>query len=259
LGSFNKGENRSLKQQYADWTRSKKEQLEEINKVGIKFQSSLAHYEAKDEYLSELAERVNSAEDYFKPKVKELFDAFKAHLIDTSNQSKVKAYLKELESITEQLKSQLLQISKTAMLVSAAAENRILTKKDLHGSSTFEEAKKDSKKKKKPKKDKTPTAEISFKLYKEGENIEEIAKHRELVPGTILGHLSRYIESGDIDATNLIDATKLDQICQVMELDEVKGSADVKARLGEEFTYNEIKIAWGHFRKSHPEEVENDG
>jgi hypothetical protein len=44
-----------------------------------------------------------------------------------------------------------------------------------------------------------------------------------------------------------------------MALDDVKGSADVKARLGDEFTYNEIKIAWGHFRKSHPEEVGNDG
>jgi len=259
LGSFNKGENRSLKQQYANWTREKKEQLDELNAVGIKFQSSLAHYEAKEEYLAQLAERVNSAEDYFKPKVKELFDAFKAHLIDTSNQSKVKAYLKELENITEMLKSQLLQISKTALLVSAAAENRILTKKDLHGSSTFEEAKKDSKKKKKPKKDKTPTAEISFNLYKEGFSIDEIATKREFVPGTILGHLSQYIESGDIDATDLIDATKLDQICQVMALDEVKGSADVKARLGDEFTYNEIKIAWGHFKKNHQEEVGNDG
>jgi hypothetical protein len=259
LASFNKGENRSLKQQYAKWTSEKQEQLEEINKVGIKFQSSLAHYEAKEDYLSKISERVNSAEDYFKPKVKNLFDGFKAHLIDTSNQSKVKAYLKELESITEQLKSQLLQISKTTLLVKAAAENRILTKKDLHGSSTFEDAKKDSKKKKKVKKDKTPTAEISFNLYKEGLNTEEIATRRDLVPGTILGHLAKYIESGDIEATDLIDATKLDQICQVMALDEVKGSADVKARLGDEFTYNEIKIAWGHFRKIHPEEVENDG
>lgn len=116
--------------------------------MGLKFQSSLAHYEAKEEYLSDLAERVNSAEDYFKPKVKDLFDAFKAHLIDTSNQNKVKAYLKELESITEQLKAKLLQISKTAMLVTAASENRILSKKDLYKSSTFEEAKKILKKRK---------------------------------------------------------------------------------------------------------------
>lgn len=52
-----------------------------------------------------------------------------------------------------------------------------------------------------------------------------------------------------------MDATKLDQICQVMELDEVKGSADVKARLGDEFTYNEIKIAWGHFRRGNLKEA----
>ena len=110
-------------------------------------------------------------------------------------------------------------------------------------------------KKKKVKKDKTPTAEISFNLYKEGLNIEEIATKRELVSGTILGHLAKYIESGDIDATDLMDATKLDQICQVMELDEVKGSADVKARLGDEFTYNEIKIAWGHFRRGNLKEA----
>jgi hypothetical protein len=256
LGSFNKSENRSLKQQYADWTRAKKEQFEEINKIGLKFQSSLAHYEAKENYLKELAERVDSAEDYFKPKVKDLYDAFKAHLIDTSKQNKVKAYLKELENITEQLKSKLLEISKTAMLVTAASENRILSKKDLHQSSTFEEAKKDAKgKKKKAKKDKTPTAEISYNLFKEGLNVDEIAANRELVPGTILGHLSKYIETGEIEASQLMDATKLEQICQVMALDEVKGSGDVKARLGDEFTYGEIKIAWGHFRKTHPQEA----
>jgi len=254
LGSFNKSENRSLKQQYANWTKEKKEHLDELNNVGLKFHSSLAHYEAKNDYLVELAERVDSAENYFKPKVKDLYDAFKSHLIETSKQSKVKAYLKELENITEMLKSKLLQISKTALLVSAASENRMLTKQDLHSSSTFEEAKKDSKKKKKPKKDKTPTAEISFNLYKEGLSIEEIAAKRELVPGTILGHLSKYIESGEIEAALLMDATKLDQICQVMALEEVKGSADVKARLGDEFSYDEIKIAWGHFRRENPKE-----
>lgn len=254
LGSFNKSENRSLKQQYATWTSEKREKVEELKTVGLKFQSSLAHYQAKEEYLTELAERVNSAEDYFKPKVKELFDAFRAHLIDTSNQSKVKAYLKELETITELLKTTLFQISKVTLLVRAAAENRILTKKDLHGSSTFDAAKKASKKKSK-KADKTPTAEKSFILYKEGLSIEEIAIKREFVPGTILGHLAQYIESGDIEASDLIDGTKLDQICQVMALDDVKGSADVKAKLGEEFTYNEIKIAWGHFKKNNPEEV----
>jgi hypothetical protein len=42
-----------------------------------------------------------------------------------------------------------------------------------------------------------------------------------------------------------------------MALDEVKGSADVKAKLGEEFTYNEIKIAWGHFKKNNQEEVQD--
>ena len=254
LSSFNKGENRSLKQQYAKWTKEKQEQLDEINSVGLKFKSSLAHYEAKVEYLPELAERVNSAENYFKPKVKNLFDAFKAHLIDTSNQNKVKAYLKELENITEMLKSKLLQISKTAMFVKASAENRILTKKDLHGSSTFEQAKKESPKIKKSPKDKTPTAEISFKLYKEGLDIDEITAKRGLVKGTILGHLSKYVEIGKIEASELIDATKLDQICQVMALEEVKGSADVKARLGDEFTYDEIKIAWGHFRKQNIKE-----
>jgi hypothetical protein len=256
VGSFNKGENRSLKQQYADWTREKKEQLEEINKVGLQFQRKLTEYENNENYLTTLSERVNSAEDYFKPKVKNLYDAFKAHLIDTSNQNKVKAYLKELESIIEQLKSKLLQISKTAMLITAAAENRILTKKDLHQSSTYEQEKKNSiEKKKKSKKDKTPTAEISYNFFKEGLSIEEIAAKREFVPGTILGHLSKYIETGEIEASELMDATKLDQICQVMALEEVKGSADVKARLGDEFTYDEIRIAWGHFRRKNPKEA----
>ncbi|WNB17172.1 helix-turn-helix domain-containing protein [Marivirga arenosa] len=254
--SFNKNENRSLKQQYAKWTHEKLESLNEINKIGLKFQSSLAHYEAKSEYLQELEERVHSAESYFKPKLKDLYDAFKAHLIETSKQDKVKSYLKEIESITELLKSKILQISKTGLLVNSAVDNRILTKSDLNQSAEYADAKKNSKKSK-PKKDKTPTAEISFNLYKEGNSIDQIANKRGFVEGTILGHLSKYIESGDIDVTELIDPVKLDQICQVMALDEVKGSADVKARLGDEFTYDDIKIAWGHFRKNQAQNAEN--
>jgi len=254
--SFNKNENRSLKQQYAKWTHEKLESLNEINKIGLKFQSSLAHYEAKSEYLQELEDRVHSAESYFKPKLKDLYDAFKAHLIETSKQDKVKSYLKEIESITELLKSKILQISKTGLLVNSAVDNRILTKSDLNQSAEYADAKKNSKKSK-PKKDKTPTAEISFNLYKEGNSIDQIASKRGFVEGTILGHLSKYIESGEIDATELIDPVKLDQICQVMALDEVKGSADVKARLGDEFTYDDIKIAWGHFRKNQAQNAED--
>ena len=63
---------------------------------------------------------------------------------------------------------------------------------------------KHTKKAKTPKPPKIPTREISYNMYIGGMSIEQIANERKLTYGTIFSHLLGYVESGEIDAWQLI-------------------------------------------------------
>jgi len=119
------------------------------------------------------------------------------------------------------------------------AEDKVLTKEDLEANDLHKARKIELKVKKK---DKTPTAEISFTLFKEGKTIEEIAETRSLVPSTIESHLCQYVETGDIDPYDIIDKQKLDNILSLIT-PETSGSGEIKAQLGDEYSWGEVKMA----------------
>ncbi len=247
LSGFNKSENRSLKQQFQEWTQQQASELKEINKVSYTFQRSLDKFKEEENYLQVLSERVNKAKEYFTPRLQAMHKEFIRHLLETSKKDRVKDYLKELEELALQLKSAYLAINKASVVVAAAAENRIPSKKDLYNTNIYKEEKDKKPPKKAKKKDKTPTSEISFKLFQSGMSIDEICKERALVPGTIMGHLSKYIASGDIEASKFIDEVKLDQIGQVIKKVGTDSYGEIKALLGDEFDYADVKVAVAHF------------
>jgi uncharacterized protein YpbB len=98
----------------------------------------------------------------------------------------------------------------------------------------------------KKKKDKTPTKEISFKMYRQGQSISEIAKERGFVESTILGHLSQYVATGELGIVKFLSAEKLKNIIKVAEKLETKSSGEIKAKLGDEYSYVDIKFALAH-------------
>lgn len=62
---------------------------------------------------------------------------------------------------------------------------------------------------------KTPridTKEISYSMFRQGMDIEEIARKRELVTGTIAGHLEHYVRSGAVKVDQLVSREKVDKI-----------------------------------------------
>ena len=98
------------------------------------------------------------------------------------------------------------------------------------------------------KKDKTPTAEISFALYKEGKTVEEIAKERGLVNSTIEGHLCKYIETGEVKATDLIEEEKLKNILSLIT-PETTSLTEIKSQLGDEYTYGDVRVAMTEWKR----------
>ena len=139
------------------------------------------------------------------------------------------------------------QILKIALLVSHVNDNKELTKKDLRDSTIYRSAAKNTKES--SAKDKTPTARISYNLYKEGKNIEEISEARGFVISTIEGHLSTFVESGELDVLELMKRERLEPILEKYRKG-LTGLGEIKGELGDDFRYSEIKLALAHARRN---------
>lgn len=106
------------------------------------------------------------------------------------------------------------------------------------------------KKTKEPKEPKEKTYETSYKLFREGNNVEEIARQRNLTSGTIFSHLARYVRSGDILITDLVSEEKRLIITRTIESVQEKckenGTAvtltDIKTACPDDISYNDIKL-----------------
>lgn len=101
------------------------------------------------------------------------------------------------------------------------------------------------------KKAKNDTRSESFKLFREGLPVDEIAKQRKLTAQTIEGHLAYYVERGEINIEELVSREKLLLIEPAIK-DFTGGSiTPVKEKLGSSISFGEIKltIAWNQFRR----------
>ncbi|MCF6361185.1 MAG: helix-turn-helix domain-containing protein [Cyclobacteriaceae bacterium] len=243
--SFTKGENRSAKQQYLQWTLELIDKTQPLKEVGDKFNRQIAHIigSGEVEYQKLLNERLQKAIGYFKPILEELSKLVEEHLDLLSERKRIKGYITEVKELAALFSQKKITLQKVQLLVSEMADGRALTKEKLQ--SLYDSVPKKQKAIKK-KKDKTPTKEISFVKYKEGNTVEEIAKERGLVVGTIIGHLSEYIEVGQLDAADFIDSYKLNTIVDVVAKLDSRQPGEIKHKLGDEYSYTDVKIALAH-------------
>ncbi|WP_272150617.1 helix-turn-helix domain-containing protein [Tenacibaculum aiptasiae] len=95
-------------------------------------------------------------------------------------------------------------------------------------------------------KDKRNTKDITFDLYKEGLNTEEIAAKRGLVIGTIEGHLSHFVTQGDIEITELFSDKKLEKAKRIINATGLDNLSKVKEIVEDEYTWGELRmiVAW---------------
>lgn len=108
------------------------------------------------------------------------------------------------------------------------------------------EHKKDKKKeeKKEPKKE---TKLVSYEMFCQGMGIEEIAKARDLVTGTIATHLEHYVREGKIKLEQVVSAEKIEKIEKIRRQQQKSGHSgvvDVKVALGDEVSYADIKFVF---------------
>jgi len=93
------------------------------------------------------------------------------------------------------------------------------------------------------KESKENTKEITYNMFKDGLSISEIAKKRELVEGTIQGHLAHYIKVGKLNLSDVIGIKKANKLIYAIKQTEFENTSDLKAKLDDEYTYGELRMA----------------
>ena len=109
---------------------------------------------------------------------------------------------------------------------------------------------------KKPKKQREPRKTVSisgtfattFEMYKSGNTVEEIAKIRNLSINTIQNHLAKFVETGKIEADELMDVSKIEPIIEIAKKQSIPSLKAIKDELGEGFSYFEIHIALAYYK-----------
>jgi hypothetical protein len=103
-----------------------------------------------------------------------------------------------------------------------------------------------------PKGLKIDTKAETYKLYKEGMPVNDIAKTRNLTFQTIEGHLAYYVQRGEINIEELISREKLLLIEPAIKNFNGGSITPIKEQLGSAVGFGEIKlvIAWSEFKNS---------
>lgn len=216
-----------------------------ITDVACKFHTQYEQMAAISEnYAGDdaIAERINKGTAYFLKNIRPLDDFVRQTNVETGNKELKKRYAEAKDTLKECLRV------KIKILEYVAAEGfsiiAYLKQKAVISLGQDESGKQNQKKEKKQKIKKIPTREISFKLYKEGKSIYEIAKERSLTAGTILGHLGKYIETGEIRADELVTKEHIERIVQFLrgKNPDDLSYREIRDGIGEDIAYNEIQI-----------------
>jgi DNA-binding CsgD family transcriptional regulator len=93
------------------------------------------------------------------------------------------------------------------------------------------------------------TYETSYQLFLEGKTITEISKERNISRDTVFSHLARFVLSGDLEISDLIDQAKYQAIAKVIEEYPSMEYSTFKEKWSDQFYYSEFQLVQKHLGK----------
>ena len=94
---------------------------------------------------------------------------------------------------------------------------------------------------------KPKTWEVSLQHYRQGLMPEAIARERDLTLSTVLGHLARYVESGEVNFNDLVPREHQLIIERIIhQTGTADNNTDIKNLCPSEITYDEIRLVKNH-------------
>jgi len=89
---------------------------------------------------------------------------------------------------------------------------------------------------------KIPSHEITLKLWESGLKADEIAAERGYAISTIMGHLAKYISTGEISLEEFVTPEKIATIEELFNECGPIGLGEARDILGEEYSYDELRM-----------------
>lgn len=223
----------------------------ELVTVAEKFQKQLEELLAVaklDKNYSAVYDRTEKAVNYFNQFLRdEIFLKLDAHIQSLKGKSKVKKYLREIKELA------LVIHRKGEKLRAASLGDRVFYKKVESEPEVVPESVKI-----KPKKERGNSGLETLELYRKGMDVQAIATQRELAVSTIEGHIATFVKTGEVSIQELVDPDKVETIMKVMQETDEKGFGPVKQKLGDDFSYGEIRAVAYHLEwleKTNKEEI----
>ena len=213
-------------------------------------QSGLAF--AQDEKLQE---RLKAAMGYFEGKLHELLDPVIARTKVVINNKQVsKQYNNALDAfmLSYKLKvgifSRLKDNGFSIRDFLSAKAKAVLDEVEVDEKEV--KVKKKKVKEEKPKKEKVDTRGLTYKMFREGKTIKEIAAERSLTVGTVENHLAHFVKNGELEVSEVVSTQHQKMIRGIVKsFNKAYALSDVKNLLPDDYTYAEIKLVIADMEK----------
>lgn len=220
--------------------------------VGIKWQKIIAQKPFEEIVSSEFRLRIRNGCSYFLEQINTAYGDFleKTADIKAENKELIKRYGNIWNDLDFELK--VIRNLLKAMSVQDFTTDDYLRERQIavYEASDFVPKQLKTPKKtgrtseKKPVKEKKEDTKVTtFKLYKQGHSIKEIAKERDLNQQTIVRHLAHYVAKGMLAVEEFVPEAKADAVREAVEsLGSPKGLAAIKEACPEGVTYQDIVL-----------------
>lgn len=194
-----------------------------------KFQSQLRRL-LHEQDAEKLLQRLKKAKSYYWDFLHEQMLFLQIHLAEISTLSRTKTYQNLLQEVDQLLNWQISQMQRVAEIANCILEQRnielspelkekqlaerdeVLKKVEAHLKENPKNLKTKTGRKKQKKGE---TYNTTYKLYKEGLTVEQIAEKRDLKPSTIWGHLAKGVKAGEVQAKDVLGSDAYQELVKV--------------------------------------------
>jgi hypothetical protein len=185
-----------------------------------------------------ICERSNAAVSWFLPTFsKECLEPMERHIEEWRVKKRTKKYISTLKSILLDFKRKHEQLKHSQTIAEALNKSSDeLTEELLQWNKPKDDLVKEVEEKEKD------TKQISLDMFMDGSDIEEIAKKRDMVVGTIYGHLINFIGT-DTEATDLIAEDELHKIVEIINKNPEASATEIRTLMDMKVDYPQIRIA----------------
>ncbi|MEA1874330.1 MAG: helix-turn-helix domain-containing protein [Bacteroidota bacterium] len=267
IETYDKDENRSAKQKHKAWADDLLPKVKVQKETGDKFVLQIKKLTRSIDTSDskQLAERVKAAVDYFTPLVKEISGAVQDQIKDVGKGRGVKKYATELKALDGVFLKRLRMLVRANILAEAYRDGvepdvkfvkqsaELLSQEAEENHNQRKKSKQKTPKEKLEKQAKKPTMEVSFELYQELKDPEKIAEIRGFALSTIYGHLAQCVAKKMLPATDFISEDEIEMVVKAYKTVDSTKLTDIKAVLGDEFTFEKIRIAMAAFFSDNPD------